>query len=220
MQLRIPNRFIGKTIPPCYAGLAEAAAVINLSTVIEASGVGSGDGAATVLPDLQVTAKVEWLFAQNGLPGGVTQYTFTIENKGKASATGVVFTAELPAEATLWIPVPGFAPQVFQFFPIGAGSYSELIDGATGQLAPPCNVSSFAGTPLTISCNLGQIADFLHPDRQALIGTMDPGVVNVVNFWTRAPRTPQFVAAKGTAVTDNGDSKVSNNTATVIIQVK
>ena len=204
MQLGVNNSLFGKATSQRFARLAGAAAmaaVIGSSNAMADSG--PGGGATAILPDLQVTGKTDL---------GIF-YNFTIENKGKASATGVVFTAVVPTGATL------LSADAFHFIGTSGGLFETLIDDVTGQRSF-CGVSSIEGGPTTVSCRLGQINTFFTPNLTSELGRMDPGVVNVVELWVNPPTTPQIAVTTGTVVSDNGDSRLSNNTATVTVQVK
>lgn len=179
---------------------ASALTVIGLTLGSRAMAAGADDAGAVRLPDLEVTVKVE--FGARQPAGSVINVAFTVENKGKARATDAKITVLLPAGVSIY---PGYDLNTL----MKTGNIFTEIPGVD-----PAEVSTGPDGVTSAVYDLGQWNSFFTPQLEPLAGAIDPGVINQVNVPVYADM-PQLVTVTATASSDNGDSRLRNNTARV-----
>lgn len=181
----------------------------------------AGAGADKALPDLNVTAQVTNVSLQGGAaaPGDLLFYSFFIENKGKADATGATFTAQVPAGVT----VIGFgdAFQPAAYMKVASVGYQMVFENVVDGFAQStCTMTGGGAAATIITCRLGQMSGFFYPNLVDGVGVLSPSITNMVQFWVYAPATPGFTATSGVGLTSNGDARLGNNAASVVFEVK
>lgn len=190
--------------------------------------IGNGLVAAPVLagdvppaPDMVVNGRVfdgSTLSGGAVAPGTLSVYMFTVENKGKAQATGATFTAHIPSGVQLFLE-NGFAPTAyFKVASVGLQNLFEPTADGTGRST--CSVALEADLSQTVTCRLGQASGFFYPNLQDGLDILDPGMTNVIHIWGFAPASAGVEVATGNASTNNGDAKPANNVVAVTLEVK